>query len=72
MPLASVKVRLLPSTITVKSLRTSTETSCALEAVSAVPATGAAVRVPLRVTVLVLSFQSTFLPISSPIARTGR
>ena len=46
--------------------------SCGFTIPDWVPVVGGMVRTPPKVTVLVVWFQSTFLPISSPMARTGR
>ena len=71
-PAASVKLRVTPSTVTVTSGERRAVTLAGAAPLSGVPETVPLVRVPLRETVRVLASQLTFLPMSSPMARTGR
>ena len=62
----------VPSTTMIKSVRMSTEIFFTFAAASGVPAVAGVVRVPESVTVFFVWFQSTFFPMTSPMARTGR
>ena len=72
LPLASRNTRVSPSTTTVKPSWMVAFTAAALGFWSGAPTVGGVVRSPARVAVLVELFQSTFLPIISPMARRGR